>query len=127
MHFCTAKVAIGGDTQNIRVRDPYDPVSWPELEVLRTLHGEEFVTDVEPFAVVKQPPKVERDRLALIYGEQVLAHIWGGQRPPHEMDSPDGAIKPGLQWFNPVTFELERVPEPAEPAFDPKARPEKPK
>ena len=35
MHFCTANIAIGGDTRNIMNRDEFAPVSWPEVEVLR--------------------------------------------------------------------------------------------
>lgn len=110
MHFCTAKVAITGDLNNVMVRGSFQPISWPELEILRTLHGEESVTDVEPFVRVPQPPKAERERLSLIYGNDVLTHIWGGTRPPHEMEDPSGAEVPGMPWFNPITQEVTKVP-----------------
>ena len=118
MHFCTAKINITGDLNNVRYRDQWAPVSWPELEVIKLLHGDDSVTEVETFAIVRQPPKAERDRLVEIYGEEAVSHIWGGNRPPYEMDCPNGSLKPGLTWFNPITYEQETVPgETSEPPF----------
>jgi hypothetical protein len=111
MHFCTAKIAIGGDIGNTMVRDTFNPVSWPELEVLNVIHGEGAVTDVEPFVQVPQPPKVERERLVSIYGPGPVGYVWGGTRSPHEMDSPNGPVKPGTIWLNPITNRAEKVPE----------------
>ena len=62
MHFCTARIALAGDTGQIAIRDRFSPVSWPELEVIKTLHGDDALLEVQPFVKVPQPPKAERDR-----------------------------------------------------------------
>jgi hypothetical protein len=108
MHFCKAKILIGGDTRNIMTRTEYHPVSWPEVEVIETVHGIGSVEDVEPFVFVEQRPKVERERLASIYGEQPLQEIWGGRNAPGEMDAPKVASLPSdVVWFNPLTHAME--------------------
>lgn len=125
MHFCTARITITGDLNNVRYRDHWAPVSWPEIEVIKALHGDDSVQGIETFAQVPQPPKAERERLVEIYGEEVVSHIWGGNRPPYEMDCPNGALKPGLKWFNPITHEAETVPGDPEPLFPEEPEPEK--
>lgn len=124
MHFCTARVAIGGDMQQIANRDRFSPVSWPELEILKTLHGDDAVLDIQPFVRVPQPPKAERERLVLLYGEPVVQHIWGGTRPPTEMDPPGSLPEIAGPWFDPVLQEVRVVetPETSEP-FDPDDKP----
>jgi hypothetical protein len=107
MHFCTATIAIGGDSRNTAVRDEYSPVSWPEIEVLRLLHGDDAVTDVRPFVAVEQPPRVERQRLADIYGEEPLQRLWGGLRPPSELSAPRATLAANTVWQNPLTHDIE--------------------
>lgn len=108
MHFCTARVLIGGDTRNIMTRTEYHPVSWPEIEVIQTVHGVGSVEDVVPFVSVPQRPKAERERLASIYGDTPLQEIWGGKNAPAEMDAPQTARLPSdVIWFNPLTQMLE--------------------
>jgi hypothetical protein len=119
MHFCTARIAIGGDVGNVRMRDRFDPVSWPELELIRALHSDESVQDVQPFVKVRQAPRAERERLLHIYGENILQHVWGGTRPPHEMDSPAGEADIEGPWFNPLSFSIETVEPVVEPPFNP--------
>lgn len=118
MHFCTARVMIGGDMGNIAVRDRFSPLSWPELEILKTLHGDDAVLDIQPFVRVPQPPRAERDRLALLYGDAVITHIWGGTRPPTEMDPPGSLPEIGGPWFDPVLQEV-RLVEISEPFDEP--------
>jgi hypothetical protein len=126
MHFCTARVLIAGDSGQVVMRDRYSPVSWPELEILKVLHGEDAVLDIQPFVKVPQPPKAERDRLVLLYGEPVVQHIWGGNRPPTEM-SPAGSL-PDIDgpWFDPIMHEVRVVetPETSTP-FDADEKPAK--
>ena len=109
MHFCTGHVAIGGDTRNIMYRDEFDPVSWPEIEVLREIHGFDAVTDVKPFVDVNQSPRAERDRLAMKYGDEVLATRWGGKNPPTELVAPRATIKPDVVWKNPLSRQTEKT------------------
>lgn len=119
MHFCKAHIAIGDDNNNVMVRAEFDPVSWPEVEILRVVHGPEAVTEVVPFARVNQTAKDERERLAMIYGEGPCQALWGGKNPPRELEAPDVKLPAGVTWKNPLTSEVETTaaakPEPAEP------------
>lgn len=107
MHFCTAKIAIGGDNRNIAIRDEFNPISWPEIEVLRLLHGDDALEDVVPFVRVNQPGKDERTRLAQIYGETPIQQCWGGRNAPSELEAPDVKLPAKVTWRNPLTGAIE--------------------
>jgi hypothetical protein len=134
MHFCRAKILIGGDVRNSMARSEFNPVSWPEIEVLNEVHGKGSVEDIQPFVSVKQKPKDERDRLAMIYGEEAVKAVWGGRNAPDEMEMPKAELEADLTWFNPLTGRAENtgkggkdsqpVPPPAPPSGGPvEARP----
>ena len=36
MHFCTAKVMVAGDKDQVVYRDEYNPISWPEASCCAT-------------------------------------------------------------------------------------------
>ena len=104
MHFCTAKIALGGDDRNIMTRDRFSPVSWPELDILRFLHGEQSISEVSPFVRVNQNGREERARLALIYGEGPPQACWGGRNAPAELEAPGEVPLPqDVTWLNPIT------------------------
>lgn len=126
MHFCAAKIMIGGDRDNIMSRDAFNPVSWPEIEVLRFIHGDDSVFDVEPFVEVEQSPRNERQRLAFIYGEGPCAGIWGGRSAPTHMDAPKVKVKAGVKWFNPLTRLAETTTKDGSEQVDPAALPSAP-
>ena len=109
MHFCTAHIAIGGDPRNIMYRDEFAPVSWPEVDVLREIHGGEAVTDVRPFVDVPQGARQERNRLAMKYGDEVLATRWGGKNPPTEMVAAGARMRPDTVWQNPLSGHTEKT------------------
>ena len=111
MHFCTAEIALRGDDRNIMSRTEFAPVSWPEIDVLRFLHGPHSVQNVRPFVHVNQPPRSERDRLAFIYGDEPLAATWGGMNPPTEMNAERSNPSIGTIWFNPLTHRTEKIDE----------------
>lgn len=71
MHLCTCEIAIGGDTRNTVVRGAHDPVSFPEIQILRYVHGAEAVMDVKPCATTDTDNVREKNRLAGIYGAVV--------------------------------------------------------
>jgi hypothetical protein len=115
MHFCKASIAIGGDSRNIMTRDEFNPVSWPEFDILRLLHGDDAVADVVPFVRVSQTGRDERARLALIYGEGPLQMCWGGRNPPAELEAPGATLPDKVTWQNPITGRIEgelRMPVP---------------
>jgi hypothetical protein len=107
MHFCKAKIAIGGDIRNVMARSEYNPVSWPEVAVLRMVHGDGSIDEIEPFVSVPQKPRDERQRLAMIYGEDPLKEIWGGRSAPDEMEAPGARLRENMTWFNTLTDQIE--------------------
>ena len=125
MHFCTAHVAIGGDERNIMYRDEFAPVSWPEIDVLREIHGGASVTNVRPFVDVPQAARAERDRLAARYGDKALEDRWGGKNPPTELRAEGAKPRPGIVWLNPLSGRTEKTTETgSEPyTIPPEARP----
>lgn len=127
MHFCTAKVHIGGDSANVMVRDHFSPLSWPEIAVLRVLHGDESIVDVEPFVSVKQSAKDERQRLAYTYGEDNVQAVWGGKHAPDEMEAEKVKLKAGVKWMNPLSGMVEETTKDGTKAVNPKATPVMPK
>lgn len=106
MHFCMAKIAIGGDDLNVYAAGAFDPVSWPEIMVLQAVHGDVAITDVQPFVEYDQNPRDERQRLSEKYGEEIVASVFGGRQVPREMDAAGVVIKPGIMWMNPITREV---------------------
>lgn len=107
MHFCTANVAIGGDTRNIMIRSEFSPVSWPEIDILRLVHGNDAVTEVQPFVSVKQAARDERERLSYIYNDGPCSECWGGRNAPRELEAPDVQLPSDVIWQNPLTGEVE--------------------
>lgn len=114
MHFCEAKVAIAGDDQQILYRGYFNPVSWPEIEVLRYLHGDDAVRDVKAFVSVEQSGRAERERLLLKYGSEPVNTCFTGRPPRIELEAPDVEIDYGARWRNPVTDQLETIERPPE-------------
>jgi hypothetical protein len=111
MHFCVALVAIANDDQQVVPRGPFEPISWPEVEVLRTLHGDEAVREVKPFVYVEQTAKAEKERLGLIYGEVVHKQVWVGRNARMELDAAEMTLlDPGTPWLNPLTGAVETTP-----------------
>jgi hypothetical protein len=106
MHFCRAKIAIGGDHMNVYNATEFDPVSWPEIAVLQQVHGYDSISDVEPFAWASQHPRAERQRLAEKYREEPVGKQYTMQGP-NEMDVPGADIAPGVIWLNPLTGDVE--------------------
>lgn len=107
MHFCTANIKLAGDARNVVHRDAFAPISWPEVDVLRFIHGEDAVTDVRPFVSFPQSAKAEKDRLRLIYGD-VVEHVFPGRNPQMELEAPTAKLPAQAPlWVNPID------PEPA--------------
>src|SRR5262245_36128507 len=122
MHFCTVQIAIAGDIQQVMHRNQYDPVSWPELDVLRFVHGEDAVTSIKVIARVDQDQRDERERLTLMYGRQPIEACFGARNARIELEATDVKLEDGFEWKNPITNQLETVGQPPpEPELPPHA------
>jgi hypothetical protein len=121
MHFCKAKVAIGGDQMNVYNANEYDPISWPEVLVLQFVHGDDAVDEIIPFVRINQTSRDERLRLAEKYREDVVALVFGGKQGPSEMEAPDATLVEGVEWKNPISMATEITPANAQQMTEPKA------
>ena len=111
MHFCTAMIAIGDDRDNVFFADMFDPVSWPEIQVIQFIHGDSTVDRIRPFVKVAQSPREERQRLVEKYGEDKVTPVYP-RSGPAEMDAPEATIAYGHQWKDPRTKSLEMIEDP---------------
>jgi len=107
--------------RNVVVRDAFNPVSWPEIEVIRFLHGHDAVDAVKAVAEYKQSAKAEKERLRLIYGNNALEEVFPGKNPQMELDMPGVKSIEAQLWFNPIEQEPSGWDAPPE---EPKAKPE---
>ena len=103
MHFCTAMVMVAGDKDQIVYRDEFNPISWPEVELLRSIHGDDAVFQVKPFVKVDQNPREERQRLVLRYGKPYVDECFPGRGGNIITEAPEADIAFGETWKNPLT------------------------
>jgi hypothetical protein len=81
-HIVTCKVQLGGDPGSIVVRGESRPVPYPEIPILRHLHGDTNVFDVEVCGLVpRSAGSVEKNRMATIYGREAVEHVYPGGSP----------------------------------------------
>ena len=78
MDLVKAEVMIGGDIRNTVVRGAMNPVTYPEVEVLRAVHGEASVEVIEVVGDVKRTPREEKARLVERYGTAVTETVYPG-------------------------------------------------
>jgi hypothetical protein len=79
IHYCKCRVNLSGQNCHIVVYDEFNPVTWPEVQVLMALHGEENVMDVMPVAIGEAWANQEKDRLRQIYGPRVVEACFPGR------------------------------------------------
>lgn len=87
---CTCNVALAGDIKNTVTRGPTRPVTWPEVEVLQYIHGDDAVTDIVVIDKGDTTILDEYERLTLRYGKQVTATLFPGKRPAMQLKAPQG-------------------------------------
>ncbi len=100
MHLCSAYIALGGDIRNVVHRSAFEPISYPEIEVLRAIHGDDAVRDVEVVGEHPSSAKEEKERLLTIYG-RVVEDVYKGRVPNMEMEMPGAKVK-AQPWRNPI-------------------------
>lgn len=107
MHFCTVTIRLAGDMRNAVTRTEFSPVSWPEIELLRFLHGSDAVVDPKPFVRVEQSAKAEKERLVLIYGTNATETVFPGKNPQMEMEAPNAKLPDHTpRWRSPIDVEV---------------------
>lgn len=71
-------IMLGGDMQNVVHRHQFNPVTFPELIVLRYIHGTNSVTDVYDVGAIDREDDVEMQRLRETYTDEVIKAIYPG-------------------------------------------------
>lgn len=109
IQYCTCKVNLAGQNCHTVNYTEQNPVTWPEIQVLQALHGEENVMDIMPVGIGETWPTVEKNRLVGIYGHRVVEQCFPGRAfrmdymmteetnlPRYEEGKPSTAVaKPG--------------------------------
>jgi len=88
MHICTAYIMLGGDHGSVVYRGPDNPVSWPEIGVLQTIHGQDCVFNIEVIDELVRHRAAEKLRLQRIYGDGIVEAIYPGRSAAIEMQVP---------------------------------------
>ena len=78
MHWCTCRINLSGQNLHIIQVGPHAPVSWPEIQVLSLLHGEDNLYDIKPCAVAAVNPSDEKRRLWAKYGN-IVEQVFPGR------------------------------------------------
>ena len=77
MHYCTCRINEAGQGFYIYEILPTEPLSWPEVQIMMTLHGEENVFDIKPITIVDTDTISEKRRLAAKYRHnQVVEQVF---------------------------------------------------
>jgi len=94
MHLCTCEIAVGGDIRNTVIRSEFEPVSYPEIEILKFIHGAGAVTDVAVCGEIDRDPGEEKAMLLQKYPAKAVETLYPGTRPPMEMELRGVKIEP---------------------------------
>jgi hypothetical protein len=79
IHYCKCRINLSGQNYHTVVYDEFNPVTWPEVQVLMQLHGEENVMDIQPVSIGEAWPSSEKERLVQIYGYRVVESCFPGR------------------------------------------------
>jgi len=77
--YCACKVNLAGQNCHTVIFNEFNPVSWPEVQVLQALHGDENVMDIMPVAIGYVWPTQEKNRLISIYGHRTVEACFPGR------------------------------------------------
>lgn len=79
MQYCRCRINLAGQNCHTVIIDEFNPVSWPEVQVLLQLHGEENVMDIAPVGIGETYPSAEKNRLIAKYGARVVEACFPGR------------------------------------------------
>lgn len=76
MQMLSCHVCVGGDDDNIVVKDHDGAVTFPELLILKALHGDESVRNIVDKGDVERESDEERQRLVGLYGAEIVKQVF---------------------------------------------------
>ena len=88
MQLLSAYIAVAGDDQNVVVREYDTAITFPEMLVLKVLHGSEHVRNIKDAGDVERDPMEERARLSELYGADLIKQVFPGEYTPVPTEDP---------------------------------------
>jgi hypothetical protein len=79
IQYCACKINLAGQNCHTVIYGAHNAVTWPEIQVLQTLHGDENVMDIMPIGIGETWPTEEKNRLMGIYGREVVERCFPGR------------------------------------------------
>lgn len=79
IQYCTCKVNLAGQNCHTVIYNEFNPVTWPEVQVLMAVHGDENVMDIMPCGIGEVWPTEEKNRLASRYGAHIVEACFPGR------------------------------------------------
>jgi len=89
LDMCVARIRPSGSHLTEVVRGEFSPVSYPEVELLRHLHGDDSVTGVAVCGSEDRTQSEERERLRLRYGARAMDDVYPGRATRLPFVAPD--------------------------------------
>jgi hypothetical protein len=83
MHYCSCQINLAGQGVHIVQILPTEPMSWPEVQLMMTMHGDENVYDIKPVSIVETNQIEEKRRLQGKYNHKhaVIEQVFPGRNP----------------------------------------------
>ena len=81
-HLCSCMIDIANEGHTVVNRDADNPVPWPEILVLQSIHGDQSVFDIEPKDNSTSAPRGEqqkKNRMMSIYGRDAVEAVYAGK------------------------------------------------
>lgn len=104
IQYCTCKINVAGQNCHIIHYDQFNPLTWPEVQVVMALHGEENVMNIVPVSIGECWPGQEKERLIQIYGRRVVESCFPGRNFRMElMMTGDEGLPPYVEGEAPST------------------------
>jgi hypothetical protein len=87
MQLLSCYISIAGDDDQIVVREHDSAVTFPEMLILKALHGGDSVRNIKDAGEVERDSDEERQRLIALYGYEIVKQVFPGEHtalPEHD-------------------------------------------
>ena len=116
IHHCTCRINLSGQNCHIVHYDQFNTVTWPQVQVLMALHGDENVMDIMPVAIGDTSPAAEKERLAAHYGARIVEQCFPGRAFRMQMMMTDDEALPHIEEMQSQVTDAEVAALAAQPA-----------
>jgi len=82
MQLLSCSIALGGDDHSVVFREYDTAITFPELLVLKALHGGENIRNIKDAGEVERDSDEERQRLLALYGIEVMKQVFPVEHQP---------------------------------------------